>query len=120
LTESLREPALSIAKGGKAPEAIRPLASGASGAPPDNWVKAAGLLRALRALALTFAFLLSACSSPEAGRPLGDGPGADVRNRGKPVELHAGAHPYFKTPCVTEPVECHGPLPAFGPSPPPD
>jgi hypothetical protein len=64
--------------------------------------------------------LLSACASPEAHRTRGDGPGADVRNWRKPVELHAGAQPYHKTPCVTDPVECHGPPPVFGPTPPPD
>jgi hypothetical protein len=93
MTESLR--------GGEAPEAIQ-------------------RLRALRALVMTFAFLLTACASPEAHRTRGAGPGADVRNWGKPVELHAGAQPYHKTPCVTEPVECNGPPPAFGPTPPPD
>jgi hypothetical protein len=65
-------------------------------------------------------FLLTACASPEAIRTRGGGPGADVRNWGKPVELHAGAHPYHGTPCVTEPVKCTGPLPVFGPTPPPD
>ena len=61
----------------------------------------------------------NACASPEAHRTRG-GPGADVRNWGNPVELHAGAQPYHQTPCVTEPVECNGPLPVFGPTPPPD
>jgi hypothetical protein len=65
-------------------------------------------------------FLLAACASPEAGRPLGGGPGADVKNWGHPVQLHAGAQPYHNTPCVTEAVECHGPPPVFGPTPPPD
>jgi hypothetical protein len=64
--------------------------------------------------------LLTACASPEAIRTRGGGPGADVRNWGEPVELHAGAHPYHGTPCVTEPVKCTGPLPVFGPTPPPD
>jgi hypothetical protein len=65
-------------------------------------------------------FLLAACASPEARRPRGDGPGADVKNWGQPVEFHAGAQPYHDTPCVTETVECHGPPPVFGPTPPPD
>jgi hypothetical protein len=64
-------------------------------------------------------FLLTACGSPEAGRARDGGPGADVRNWGQPVELHAGAEPYYKTPCVTE-VECHGPPAVFGRTPPPD
>ena len=63
--------------------------------------------------------LLTACSSPEAGRQPGQA-GADVKNWGDPVQLHAGAQPYHDTPCVTEPVECHGPQPVFGASPPPD
>jgi hypothetical protein len=78
-----------------------------------------GFFATLRMTTL-LALLLAACASPEAGRPLGGGPGADVKNWGRPVELHAGAQPYHETPCVTEPVECHGPLPVFGPTPPPD
>ena len=76
---------------------------------------ARGLRVTLVAVLLTF----TACSSPEATRTRGGGPGADVRNWGKPVELHAGAQPYHNTPCV-ENVECNGPLPVFGPTPPPD
>lgn len=76
-----------------------------------------GLLRALRALAMTALFV--GCASPEAGRPRGQ-PGADVKNWAHPVEMHAGAQPYHDTPCVTEPVECHGPRPVFGLTPPPD
>jgi hypothetical protein len=64
--------------------------------------------------------LLVGCTSPEAGRRLGGGPGADVKNWGRPVEMHAGAEPYHDTPCVTESVECHGPRAVFGPNPPPD
>jgi hypothetical protein len=74
-------------------------------------------------LAMTLALicpLLLACSSPEAGRTRGGGPGADVKNWNHPVELHAGAEIYHDTPCVTEPVECNGPPPVFGPTPPPD
>lgn len=63
--------------------------------------------------------LLTACASPEAVRNRG-GPGADVGNRRKTVEIHAGARPYYKTLCVTEPVQCKGPPPVFGPTPPPD
>lgn len=64
--------------------------------------------------------LLTACASPEAVRTRGGGPGADVGNRGEPVEIHAGAEPYYQTPCAMEPVECTGPLPVFGPAPAPD
>jgi hypothetical protein len=62
--------------------------------------------------------LLEACASPEAGRKPGR-PGADIRNWGRPVEMHAGADPYHDTPCV-EQIECTGPPPVFGPTPPPD
>jgi len=77
--------------------------------------------RGLWPLGMTFtcAAVLTACASPEAGRAPGH-PGADVKNWGHPVELHAGAQPYHKTPCVTERVECHGPPAAFGTHPPPD
>jgi hypothetical protein len=74
----------------------------------------------LAALGVTAVLLLTACSSPEASRTRGGGPGADVKNWNQPVELHAGAEQYYKTPCVTEPVKCNGPLPVFGPTPPPD
>jgi len=57
------------------------------------------------------ALLTGACASPEARRTRGDGPGADIGNRGTPVALHAGADPYYRTPCVTQ-VECAGPKPA--------
>jgi hypothetical protein len=76
--------------------------------------------RGLRVTLVAVLLALAACSSPEATRTRGGGPGADVGNRGSPVELHAGAQPYHKTPCVTDPVECNGPPPVFGPTPPPD
>jgi hypothetical protein len=73
----------------------------------------------LRMTSTLTTLLLLACGSPEAGRGPGH-PGADVKNWGRPVELHAGAQPYHNTPCVTDKVECHGPLPVFGAHPPPD
>jgi hypothetical protein len=42
--------------------------------------------------------VLSACTSPEATRERGGGPGADVGNRGAVVELHGGAEPFHGTP----------------------
>ena len=78
-----------------------------------------GFFAALRMTPLVGLFLLVSCASPEAHRIRGGGPGADVKNWGKPVELHAGAQPFHNTPCVTE-VECNGPPPVFGPTPPPD
>jgi hypothetical protein len=83
-----------------------------------GWVRLHGPLAAVRVT--VSALLLAACSSPEASRTRGGGPGADVKNWNHPVELHAGAEPYHDTPCVTEPVECNGPPPVFGPTPPPD
>lgn len=64
----------------------------------------------------TCTLLLTACASPEAVRTRGGGPGADVGNRGEPVEMHAGAEPYYETPCAMEPVRCTGPIPVFGPT----
>lgn len=59
--------------------------------------------------------VLVACTSPEAQRARGSGPGADVGNRGPAVEIHAGAEPYLDTPCVTTLPRCDGPPPTFGP-----
>lgn len=42
--------------------------------------------------------LLAGCSSPEAERVRGGGPGADVGNRGNPVVMHEGSKPYEGTP----------------------
>jgi hypothetical protein len=78
-----------------------------------------GPFPALRVTVLLMPFLTLACGSPETGRRPGH-PGADVKNWGTPIKLHAGAKPYHDTPCVTDRVECHGPLPVFGPAPPPD
>lgn len=54
------------------------------------------------------------CSSPEAARTRGGGPGADPGNHGAVVQLHAGAKIYHKTPCRTPKVKCSGPLPNAG------
>ena len=64
--------------------------------------------------------LIPACASPEAVRTRGGGPGADVGNRRAQIEFHAGATPYYRTPCAMDQVECTGPLPVFGPTPRPD
>ena len=58
--------------------------------------------------------LVSACASPEAGRVRGGGSGADVGNHGSPIELHAGAGPFARTPCRL-PVACSRPRSVFGP-----
>ena len=49
------------------------------------------------------------CASPEATRTRGDGPGADVGNRGQTVKLHEGSDPFWKTPNRI-PGEQHPPL----------
>lgn len=59
--------------------------------------------------------LLAGCSSPEARRVRGSGPGADIGNRRPAVEMHAGAEPYHETPCVTTLPRCDGPPATFGP-----
>jgi hypothetical protein len=41
---------------------------------------------------------LTACTSPEAERTRGGGPGADIGNRGSPVVMHEGSKPYEETP----------------------
>lgn len=49
-------------------------------------------------LLIAFSFCLVGCASPEATRTRGGGPGADVGNRGKVVEMHEGSRPFWKTP----------------------
>lgn len=41
---------------------------------------------------------LVGCASPETTRARGGGPGADVGNRTKIVEMHEGSKPFAKTP----------------------
>jgi hypothetical protein len=57
---------------------------------------------------------LVACDSPEARRTRGGGPGADVGNRSPIVEMHQGAQPYYKTPCVITRDQCPETLPTSG------
>ena len=52
---------------------------------------------------------VAACTSPEATRTRGDGPGADVGNRRDTVNLHEGSDPFWKTPNRI-PGEQHPPL----------
>jgi hypothetical protein len=74
------------------------------------WYRGAALAGAAYVLALGLA-----CASPEARRRRGAGSGADVGNRRAAVQLHAGADPYYGTPCVTTLPRCDGPRPVFGP-----
>jgi hypothetical protein len=43
---------------------------------------------------------LAGCASPERTRTRGGGPGADIGNRAKVVEMHEGSQPFWKTPKV--------------------
>jgi hypothetical protein len=53
----------------------------------------------LTILLIAFA-ALSACASPEATRTRGSGPGGDVGNRTKILEMHDGSLPYWHTPQI--------------------
>jgi hypothetical protein len=44
--------------------------------------------------------VLAACQSPETARTRGGGPGADVGNRTKVVEMHEGSLPFWHTPQI--------------------
>jgi hypothetical protein len=70
-------------------------------------------------LRLLAGVLLSAagCASPEAARARGGGAGGDVGNRKSSVEFHAGARPYYKTPCRAQPLPCQEPKPALAATP---
>jgi hypothetical protein len=62
-----------------------------------------------RALALAaLAWLVAACTSPEATRTRAGGPGGDVGNRRDNVSMHEGSKPYWstpRTPGITGPPE---------------
>ena len=51
-------------------------------------------------ITVLLAGFMTACTSPEATRTRAGGPGADVGNTAKPVEMHAGSSPYYATPNV--------------------
>jgi hypothetical protein len=42
----------------------------------------------------------AACESPETERTRGGGPGADVGNRSRFVQMHEGSRPFEKTPQI--------------------
>jgi hypothetical protein len=48
----------------------------------------------------TLLLYITGCASPEMTRARGGGPGADVGNRGKVVEMHEGSQPFWKTPKI--------------------
>ncbi len=43
---------------------------------------------------------LAGCGSPERTRTRGGGPGADVGNRAKFVQMHEGSKPFERTPKI--------------------
>ena len=45
-------------------------------------------------------FYLVGCASPETTRVRGGGPGADVGNRAKILQMHEGSKPFEKTPKI--------------------
>jgi len=49
---------------------------------------------------VAFSFYLAGCTSPETARTRGGGPGADMGNRGKFVQMHEGSKPFEKTPKI--------------------
>jgi hypothetical protein len=49
---------------------------------------------------IAFSFYIAACASPEMTRTRGGGPGADVGNRDKFVQMHEGSKPFEKTPRI--------------------
>lgn len=52
----------------------------------------------MRRLLAAAALMLAACSSPEATRTLGGGPGPGAGNRAHVVRMHEGSRPYHDTP----------------------
>jgi len=52
----------------------------------------------MRRLLGTFTVVLAACSSPEATRTQGGGPGGDTGNQPEFVRMHEGSRPYHETP----------------------
>jgi hypothetical protein len=52
------------------------------------------------ALLMIITAVIAGCTSPEANRSRGGGPGADVGNRGSIVRMHEGSHPFEQTPRI--------------------
>jgi hypothetical protein len=51
-----------------------------------------------RALIIIVTLLAAGCTSPEATRQRGGGPGGDTGNRPAQVKMHEGSRQYWKTP----------------------
>jgi hypothetical protein len=52
------------------------------------------------ALLTIIAVTVAACTSPEANRSRGGGPGADMGNRSSIVRMHEGSRPFEQTPKI--------------------
>jgi hypothetical protein len=52
------------------------------------------------ALLMIIAVAAAGCTSPEATRSRGGGPGADVGNRSSIVRMHEGSRPFEQTPKI--------------------
>ncbi|HUC99418.1 MAG TPA: hypothetical protein VMR88_13110 [Candidatus Polarisedimenticolaceae bacterium] len=52
------------------------------------------------ALLTIIAVTVAACTSPEANRSRGGGPGADMGNRSSIVRMHEGSRPFEQTPRI--------------------
>ena len=55
-------------------------------------------MRLLTILLIGIVVFASGCTSPEAERTRGSGPGADIGNRGKVIDMHEGSRQFLKTP----------------------
>ena len=75
--------------------------------------------RLLASLALVL-LLLAGLLPPFAVHVAAAPPVYDLLIRNGLVVDGTGAQPYHGTPCVTEHLECNGPPPVFGGTPPPD
>jgi hypothetical protein len=49
-------------------------------------------------LLLVAGIAMGGCSSPEAARTRGGGPGGDTGNRDKILDMHEGSRPFWETP----------------------
>ena len=57
-------------------------------------------MRRTAPIVVGFSLYLAGCTSPEAIRTRGGGPGADVGNRSEVVEMHEGSKPFYETPTL--------------------
>jgi hypothetical protein len=84
----------------------------AAGPPPAASAPAPARTMGLLAATLaSSALALSACAPPEAQRARGGGPGADIGNRSRVIEMHAGSVIYPDERCFVQGAACTGPMP---------